>query len=670
MKSQLTVRTIAKQTEALQPESQHSDLNSMPRTKLPFYPGLEGLRGVSVAAVLVFHAWPWILPGGFLGVSTFFTLSGFLITGLLLGEWSRTGRISFGHFWKRRARRLFPAALIGLALIAVSTMILGDTTQRDRVTGDGMSALFYVSNWWLIGTGASYDRLLGSPSPLQHYWSLSIEEQYYLVYPLLTALTLSLAKGSRRVFAIVLSLAVVTSWAWMAALGAADVATARVYYGTDTRCGELLAGGLLAIIVGSRQTGLIHRAGLVQTVGLLGFGMALYAWTTAEVESIALYEWGLALYTLSSLALITAALQPRGPIPALLSIAPLRWLGRVSYGLYVYHWPVLLWLNTERTGLGTVAVGLLGIGLSLILSAASYRWIEMPIRSRQHLVGRNGWIAAPVAIAAVAIVLVGTAPESTRVLVQGLVKESDPASEPRTSKATLPLSPTSSDTAPARTRPLSILVAGDSVARDIGEGLAAWARLDGTVDVVNVAAKGCGIARGAWVKDERSRRVCDQWPDRFRNLFKRLDPDVIVVGNTSWDLKDRKISAWQSPRSIGDPDFDRWLIEEYRAALEVFFEAAETVVWLNSPCVHWPRAMAKEFRQRRQRMNRYILPQVQEKYGSGKMKIIDLSAAICPNDEFAASLHGIQRFRPDGRHFSDEGKIWIGNWLGPLLLER
>ena len=150
-----------------------------------FHPGLEGLRGISVLAVLVFHAvTPW-LPGGFLGVSTFFTLSGFLITGLLIAEWEQTQAIAFTNFWARRLRRLLPASLVALLGIALGGAILSDSTQLERLPSDGLAALFYVSNWWLIATGADYDSLLGSPSPIQHFWSLSIEEQYYFIYPLI-----------------------------------------------------------------------------------------------------------------------------------------------------------------------------------------------------------------------------------------------------------------------------------------------------------------------------------------------------------------------------------------------------------------------------------------------------------------------------------------------------
>ena len=170
--------------------------------RLPFLPALEGLRGVAVLVVLLFHAEVPGVGGGFLGVSTFFTLSGFLITRLLTAEGERDGRIGLRAFWGRRFRRLMPAALVGLAAIALLASLFGDYTQLQRLREDGIAALLYFANWWLIISGAAYDDLMGSPSFIQHFWSLAIEEQYYAVFPLVAAVLL--ARGGRRPLAIVL----------------------------------------------------------------------------------------------------------------------------------------------------------------------------------------------------------------------------------------------------------------------------------------------------------------------------------------------------------------------------------------------------------------------------------------------------------------------------------
>jgi peptidoglycan/LPS O-acetylase OafA/YrhL len=174
-------------------------------TSLSYQPALDGLRGIAVATVLLYHAGvPWMI-GGYLGVSTFFTLSGFLITSLLLAEHARTGRIHLAAFWERRFRRIMPAALAALCLALVFGAFAADAYQREHLRGDTFATLGYVVNWWFIVTRRDYADIFGSPSPVQHFWSLAIEEQFYLAFPLLTALVLRSTSGSRRALAGVLA---------------------------------------------------------------------------------------------------------------------------------------------------------------------------------------------------------------------------------------------------------------------------------------------------------------------------------------------------------------------------------------------------------------------------------------------------------------------------------
>ena len=338
------------------------------------------------------------MRGGFLGVSTFFTLSGFLITGLLIAEYERSGRIDLPGFWSRRFRRLMPAALLTLAGIAIFGSHAADVVQQSRLGGEGISALFYLANWWLIFTDAGCASLLGSPSPVQHFWSLAIEEQYYVVYPVIVATAFGVTGSGRRGLASLLTVSLIASSLWMAWLAGTDVSNTRIYYGTDTRCAELLAGGLLALLLAGRQPPTkapIRRA--VSILGVSGLALSAYFWAISSVDSDALYTGGLAAYMASSLMIIAAAVLPGGPVRALLSLGWLRWLGRVSYGAYLYHWPLFLWLTEQSTGLGGPALALLRVVATLVLAGISYRWLEEPIRTHRRVLLWRRWILPPVA---------------------------------------------------------------------------------------------------------------------------------------------------------------------------------------------------------------------------------------------------------------------------------
>ncbi len=607
-----------------------------------FHPGLEGLRGVAVAVVLLFHAGSSWLPGGFLGVSTFFTLSGFLITGLLFDEWTRTGAISMPRFWGRRLRRLLPASLLALVGIALASVLFANLTQKERLTGDGLAALFYVSNWWLIETGADYDSLMGSPSVIQHFWSLSVEEQYYFFYPLLAFLILRFSRGSRRVFASLLGLGVVLSFGWMAWLETTGVTTARIYYGTDTRAGELLAGGMLALILAGRPAvPATWSRRVATTCGIAGMALSAIAWAVAGVDQTALYAGGLALYTLATLGIIVAATLPSGPVRALLAWPPLRWLGRISYGVYVYHWPIFLWVDND----------IARILLTLLVADLSYRLLEEPIRAGRRVRGAWRLVLPPAVIAAVAVLLVVAVPR-----------------EPAPPLAIAPATPQPDASPPI----LRIAVVGDSLARDIANGLTLWGERTGLAEVDNLALPGCGLAQGAWpaaVSGKRS--TCDVWPEMARARLAKFHPDVVVAVTAGWDLQERELPEWGGPKEIGDPLFDGWLIEQYASVHALVRDAGARLVWITTPCLQDPLGQGGGVWDpgRRRRMNDHVLPGV----AAGRedsFSILDLESAICPSGQYSRSLHGIENFRRDGVHFSGPAQRWVGNWLGERLLPQ
>ncbi|MCC5951991.1 MAG: acetyltransferase [Acidimicrobiia bacterium] len=348
--------------------------------RLPYAPGLDGLRALAVAAVLVYHADATWLPAGFLGVEVFFVISGYLITALLLSEWREWGRIDLRQFWLRRARRLLPALFAVVAVVsAVAVIFLPGEVASLR--GDAVASLFYVQNWYQIFADQSYFVAAGRPPLLQHLWSLAVEEQFYLVWPLLFVAGM-VGLGRRRFLLAILG-GIVVSAALMAIWFSAEDPS-RVYYGTDTRAAGLLVGVALAFVwspwrlradTGPGASSLMSVAGVMALVVLgrqmLGFG---------EFDP-ALYRGGFLLVALTTAVVIAAVVHPATALGRAMGWGPLRWVGLRSYGIYLWHWPIFM---LTRPGLdvdwGPVPLTVFRVGATLLAAEASYRYLEMPIR--------------------------------------------------------------------------------------------------------------------------------------------------------------------------------------------------------------------------------------------------------------------------------------------------
>ncbi|HEU0235034.1 MAG TPA: acyltransferase family protein [Candidatus Limnocylindrales bacterium] len=369
----------------------HVDSGSPSNTigaRLPYLPGLDGLRALAVAAVVLYHAEVAPLSGGFLGVDLFFVISGFLITSILLAEWERTGRLDLRAFWLRRARRLLPALFVLLiAALAFAVLFLPESVARLR--SDVAAAAAYVTNWYLLAGDQSYFETIDRQSPLLHLWSLAVEEQFYLAWPLILLATLRVA-GRRGALVLTVG-AACGSAAWMAVLAAPDGDPSRVYYGTDTRIFAPLAGAALAFLAGRwgaaagerREPRTLGRIGRADPVAVAS--LAVLGWFAVNVGSDAttLYTGGLAVVALSGTLLVGSVVHPDARlVPWLLERSGLRWLGTRSYGIYLWHWPIL---SITRPGLDVAADGpvLLAARLAVIglLAEVSYRVIERPIRS-------------------------------------------------------------------------------------------------------------------------------------------------------------------------------------------------------------------------------------------------------------------------------------------------
>jgi peptidoglycan/LPS O-acetylase OafA/YrhL len=405
-------------------------------------PGLDGLRALAVAVVIAYHLGLAWAPGGLLGVGVFFTLSGYLITDLLLSSWESVGHLELRTFWARRARRLLPALFVMLAVVSLWVAV-ADPQQLGALRGDVVAAMFYVSNWWLAFQHVSYFARFGPPSPLGHLWSLAVEEQFYLIWPWLLWLgliwvtrrryrqaqavlyrpladaamearppeggpvppeggtvpsgpgTASEARTRARAhhlwpLALVTVVLAAASAFEMAVLYHPSFDPSRIYDGTDTRAFALLLGAALAMVwpsKGLRSNVTIGARRLVEVMGVAGLvTIALLVFYTNQYSAF-LYRGGMVILALATVLVVASASHPASRLGVALGCRPLRWAGVRSYAIYLWHYPVIVLTTPGDTALGTVSQGTdlprlaLQVGATLVLADLSWRFVETPVRN-------------------------------------------------------------------------------------------------------------------------------------------------------------------------------------------------------------------------------------------------------------------------------------------------
>jgi peptidoglycan/LPS O-acetylase OafA/YrhL len=346
-----------------------------------YMPGLDGLRALAVLAVIAYHLELGWAPGGLLGVGVFFTLSGYLITDLLLGQRDVVGRLRLGDFWLRRARRLLPALFLMLTVV-VAWVTLFDRSQLPALRGYVVAAAVYMSNWWNIFRHASYFSRFGPPPPLDHLWSLAIEEQFYLVWPFLLWLGLRHARRRYRLAGLTLAAAAVSATA-MALLYQPGVDPTRVYEGTDTRAFGLLMGAALAFVWPSRRLHadlILRRRLLLDGAGVVGLAViALLIWQTNQYSAF-IYRGGIVLLSVATVLVVAALAHPASWLGPALGWAPLRWIGVRSYGIYLWHYPIIVLTTPTMQRKINVPLEVFQVGATIAVAALSWRFVEEPIR--------------------------------------------------------------------------------------------------------------------------------------------------------------------------------------------------------------------------------------------------------------------------------------------------
>jgi peptidoglycan/LPS O-acetylase OafA/YrhL len=626
-------------------------------TSFGYKPTLDGLRAVAVGSVIAFHFGTGQLPGGFLGVDTFFVLSGYLITSLLLVEWGRSSRINFGAFWSRRARRLLPALFVVLIAIGIWSMLAVSTDQLSTIRSDGLWTLFYAANWHFIYTGQSYFALVSNASPLRHTWSLAIEEQFYLVWPLLTFAWLKLGKGRTGLltgFCAVGAVASATAMGLLYVQGDPN----RAYFGTDTRAQGLLIGALVAIFLARRAGRPLPR--VVQLLGFAGAAVCVWMFSVASDSASWMYPWGFLLFEVSTATVILAMTQPvRTPLHELLSWRPIRWVGQISYGLYLWHWPVSVAISAGNTRLAGWDLLLVRLAVTFGAAVLSYYLIELPIRHGTFVRGWGSRIAAPIGFATALIVLLvgtagATAPPRYLVASPNQVLKTGAAHPKTTTSTTAGGNPSLAVSGP-------VLLVGDSVADTLSSALSTTAASHG-VSLTAAVRPGCGLITGAPVAPNGTiikwGNACSDATPSYEIQAAKSSGAKVVVALSTWEDADRIVNGQLV--KFGTPAGDAlWfrLLDEMRTRL-TSSGARLLLVKMPPPAKFSDLGPADPDAVHRM----VLLGSLYQRYTAlhHDVGLVDLATIVCPGGppcpEFVSGI----RLRPaDGGHYQASGAAWV-----------
>ena len=685
--------------------------------RLAHQPALDGLRAIAVTMVLLFHGKVSWMRGGYFGVSVFFTLSGFLITSLLAREFTASGRIAPRAFYARRLRRLLPASVVCLSAVCVLGAF--DVWKGvEHLRRDVLGAVFQVANWVQLLSGESYTELqsknAGLVSPIDHYWSLAIEEQFYWFWPLAFW---ALARLARRrgwrlsTVVTVLVMACGLSAPLIASIWGRDAA----YWATPARIAEILLGAALALALAD---GRVEPRRWMAPIGL----------TAVVVVSVALpaaggpaYHGAFPLLAVATTVLLLGLQRP-GAVTTALSAAPLVALGKVSYGVYLYHFPIFVLMSPSRTGWSGTPLLVAQLVATLAVAVASFWAVERPIRFgvRSGSVTAVWSAAATAAVCAVAFVVpsAGAAsyytPDADLVQEAGIKPVSDdlpliaspgaavgapttssppavtvattpdtvepvttdrsgPAAEPTASVATTvaPATTTTAVVIPTLNRPARILVVGDSTAEATGAGLVVWAAAHPDVAQVSLAVSpGCGFVRGGVVPtdgDTPFQKNCDHLLDEeLPRDLSTLQPDVVMMMVTARDIAPR---VWNDADGLLDPSDPRYvaaLRHDYQAITDLILSTtAARVVWIRQPTVnpYWMNQPSVLVSPVLQAIRADVVTDTVAANAS-RSQVLDLRAWM--EADGVAADHDA---RPDGLHFAPGAALYVAEtWLGPQLV--
>lgn len=657
---------------------------------------LDGLRALALLIIIGYHFGIGWLPGGFFSLDIFYVLSGFLITGLLLSEYRRRDSIKLSAFWLRRARRLLPCLMLVLVATSLCVRYLAAPGTYPDFRMDSLAALFYFSNWWQIAVSSNYFVATGAVSPLTHTWSLAVEEQFYLVWPLVVLAVLHLSRSFHRGVRTLLAVSAVgavASCVEMALLYSPTANLTRLYFGTDTHAQSILIGATLACSITLVQLRR-HQEGMAPSVssrrarwafsvlGLVGFGVVAYLSVHFTGLSSFDYRGGFAISSLAAAAILLSALcAVGGPVSRLLGLRPMVWFGMISYGGYLWHFPVYIFVNSARTGISGLPLMALQFTITVVLAASSFYLVERPVMERRF------WRTTKAALAGVS----ATAATVGVVLVTTAVLASATAAPIR-----------HFDSQTARQGPPKMLVLGDSTGYTLGFALSATRPKETTV--VNNAIFGCGLAIGTYASEDNSAATglpmfpgCNsnepasqQWPARYVNSVKGIKRgDLVVFLAGDWEVQDiERNGKWFN---ITQPAFRRYERSQMRKLISIATSHGAHLDLLTMPAMAddydtsgaW-RSLPGNSAKRRNLYNG-LLRNVAAGYPN-RVSVIDYGKILSPDGQFHGYLDGVQVRTADGIHtpsyapgnpfagnstkaVADAFYDWISPRLWPLLLK-
>jgi len=646
-------------------------------------PGLDGLRGLAVIAVVVYHFEPTWLPGGFIGVDVFFVMSGFLISSLLLRERGETGAIDMARFVARRLRRLMPALLLLLLALALYAATWADAVELARLRRHGLGTVSYLSNWIFISDGTTYTDMVVGTSPLRHVWSLAIEEQLYLLLAVgVTAVAaLQPNAGLRTWFGVVSGALAVASAAWMAWLSFGGASTERTYFGTDTRAQAMLVGAVIGAALVGRPTAdrlLVRWAGwtaLAMLVGVARIGSEDARW---------LHRGGFFLVAIGAAAIVVACVSTPS-MRALFSHRLLVLVGAVSYGLYLWHWPVLVILDEQRTGLDGAALLVCRIVVSAAAAAGSHVLVERPIRA--GVLGRTwGRLAAVPAALSVALVIavlawstIGARPDVETVQADGPAQALPVVTGAEVTGAEDPVDPVVRGHRVVPADPVRVAMLGDSVLHTIIGGEVGAVGLEFTewrpalttfdaelVEVVSIAKPACSFLPGEVAVREPNgayshasmERFCGDWRTELVEALEWVD--VVAVHLTN-DVEDRWL----------DGEHFEFGTDAYFVLLESFLDEVHSatdaagvplLLIASAPRTDPTWSDAEGAREA-------LVAAFNADWAAARPDVstLDLGAILCPDGVCVDRIGGVDT-RWDGRHYTRRGAEHVAHELTPVIL--
>lgn len=612
-------------------------------------PALDGLRAVAVLAVIGYHYGIPGFSGGFLGVDLFFVLSGYLITSLLLREHAADGSIDIVRFWGRRVRRLLPASLLMVAAVACWGWSQVPAHQLDRLRHDLLTTLGYAANWGFISSGQSYFDASVEPSPLRHVWSLAIEEQFYAVWPLVVLVMIRVGRGRRWPLVSLVTAAAAASTAAMWTLFDA-VDPSRAYYGTDTRASQLLLGALLALFATSTTGDDLGRGSRRPTarvlVGFTALAVVGTCFVVVEDSREFLYRGGFVGFATVVALLVWSLIGGDNVLARVLSWGPLTAVGAVSYGLYLWHWPVQIAVSESRTSLSGWPLTLVRLLLTVVFSLVSYRLIETPVRRRQGWGLLRAWrlpagsLAAAGAVVALAVASTAGAVDTPRYL-QGTIGDITESASPVPS--------------PAESGGRHVLLVGDSVALSLQEAMTAEAAERGWT-LSAISRSGCTITDMAPADNPCTANRTD-----FLARIAAAHASIIVwysVWDGPLDFYDKDTSIIGSTTELTD---SFRFLRDVDATVRLLVGPGTRVDFVIGP----PPTLLAENPQLEGHIVR--ANRIYGAYHSLKPEhtgLLNLASVACGDGPpCPPSVDGVELRPIDGVHYGPEGAKWVARWI-------